>query len=44
MEAGSENELSFNIVKNYPTERRYILLKPISNSLADTFKRILGKR
>ncbi len=40
----AENELSFNIVKNYPTERRYILLKPISNSFAETLKRVLGKR
>lgn len=44
-ETAPENqEISFNAIKNYPIERRYILLKPISNSVKDTFRRILGRR
>jgi len=39
-----ETELSFNIVRNYPTERKFILLKPISSSFRDTLNRIFGRR
>ncbi len=38
-----ENNLSFDMVKNHPTERRYILLKPISSSFMDSLKRVLGR-
>ena len=38
-----EDDLTFNMVKNYPTERRYIRLKEISSSFMDNLKRIFGR-
>ena len=37
------DEITFNIVKNYPTERRYIRLKELSSSFMDNFKRVFGR-
>ena len=38
-----EDNMTFNIIRNYPTERRYLMLKEISNSFMDNLRRILGK-
>lgn len=38
-----EDSLTFNIVKNYPTERRYIRLRELSSSFMDNLKRIIGR-
>ena len=37
------DEITFNIVKNYPTERRYLRLKELSSSFMDNFKRVFGR-
>ncbi len=39
-----EEKMTFDMVRNYPTERRFIRLKPISNSIKDTLKRLLSGR
>ncbi len=39
-----EEKMSFNIVKNYPTERKYILVKPFGSTLRDTLRRLLLRR
>ena len=38
-----QDELNFNITKNYPTERRYIRLKELSSSFMDNLRRIMGR-
>ena len=38
-----KEELTFNMVKNYPTERRYVRLKEMSSSFMDNLKRIIGR-
>ncbi len=39
-----ENQMSFNIVKNHPTERKYIIVKPLGNTLGDALRRLLLRR
>ena len=38
-------EYSFEILKNYPSERKYLIRKPMEKTVFDTFAQmIMGKR
>jgi len=39
-----EQDMNFNIAKNYPTERKYIIIKPLGNTFRDTLARLLLRR
>jgi hypothetical protein len=40
----TSKEYSFEFVKNYPTERRFIITKPMTKSIFDSIGRMLGTR
>ena len=39
-----DDSIEFSLVKHYPVERRYILLKPMAKSIFGTFAQNLFKR
>lgn len=39
-----DGQMNFNITKNHPTERRYVLVKPLGNTFQDNLRRLLFRR